>query len=283
MDDTGKRSGSHRTHKRLLSDVFRTSVTVIGAGGTGSHMVHGLAMLDSGLRGIGHPGLFVTLWDQDAVEEHNVGRQRFAWNDIGRNKAHALIEQVNTAYCLDWKAMPTRMEPFKQKSIGNIAITCVDTGKFRNDFQKVFKTLTAKASLRELQEEHEGMNAAHYWMDIGNGKDFGQIILGGEGLPTCVDLFGKYPKDEKGTPTCSMADSLKHQDLFINQLVSAHALNLLWSMFRKGVVKRPQVYVNINQDRYAVRATKMKSHEAISTGQKAHLHAQGKHRPRNVR
>lgn len=220
-------------------------------------------MLHCALVQLDHRGLIVKVYDQDVVEPHNVGRSRFAWGDAGMNKAQALIAEVNRAYNLVWVAAPGPYVPDMNTchKMSNIVITCVDTGELRNAVQKVFKAGSAKQSLRAIQAEHEGLLDTHYWLDLGNEKDFGQVVLGGEGLPTCVDVFGKYPKDKKGAPTCSMATSLKHQDLFINQYVATVALDMLWNLFRRGTLKRPQVYVNINQDRYAVRATKLKSHE----------------------
>lgn len=248
-------------------------------------MLHGLAMMHSALLQLGHPGLIVRVFDMDVVQQHNVGRQRYAWPDVGLNKAQALVAEVNRAYQLDWHGSGSAFDindPLSKKP-GNIVITCVDSGRFRWEFNKLFKKIAITETVRAIQDEHEGLMNAHYWLDTGNSKDFGQVVLGGNGLPTCVDLQPKeYRKrDPKDQPTCSMADSLKHQDLFINQYVATVALDMLWNLFRRGCVKRPQVYININQDRYAVRATKIKSHEDHSDRQKTHLHAQGEHRSGN--
>lgn len=51
---------------------------LIGAGGTGSHLVGALMALDHALRALGHPGgLQVTVYDPDRVSSANLGRQAF--------------------------------------------------------------------------------------------------------------------------------------------------------------------------------------------------------------
>ena len=58
--------------------------SVIGAGGTGSQMLMGLAQLHTAMIALGHPGgLDVTVIDSDQVSEANVGRQMFYPSDVG--------------------------------------------------------------------------------------------------------------------------------------------------------------------------------------------------------
>ena len=65
----------HYTDSYLMSPQHPVTVNLIGAGGTGSQVLTCLARLDTALRGLGHPGLFVTLYDPDTVTEANIGRQ----------------------------------------------------------------------------------------------------------------------------------------------------------------------------------------------------------------
>ena len=67
----------HYTDSYLMSPQHPVTVNLIGAGGTGSQVLTCLARLDTALRGLGHPGLFVTLYDPDTVTEANIGRQLF--------------------------------------------------------------------------------------------------------------------------------------------------------------------------------------------------------------
>lgn len=63
----------------------KSSVLCIGAGGLISHIAPTLVR-----KGIGR----ITLLDDDVVEASNLNRQRFYIEDIGRNKALALVENL---------------------------------------------------------------------------------------------------------------------------------------------------------------------------------------------
>ncbi|MBO8471748.1 MAG: ThiF family adenylyltransferase, partial [Bacteroidetes bacterium] len=77
----------HYIDNYLINPQHPVTVNVIGAGGTGSQVLTCLARFDTALRGLGHPGLFVTVYDPDTVTEANIGRQLFSPSDIGLNKA----------------------------------------------------------------------------------------------------------------------------------------------------------------------------------------------------
>ena len=55
----------HYTDSYLLVPQHPVTVNLIGGGGTGSQVLTNLARLDVTLRALGHPGLFVTLYDPD--------------------------------------------------------------------------------------------------------------------------------------------------------------------------------------------------------------------------
>lgn len=65
----------HYTDSYLMNPQHPATVNIIGAGGTGSQVLTCMARLDVTLRALGHPGLFVTLYDPDIVTEANIGRQ----------------------------------------------------------------------------------------------------------------------------------------------------------------------------------------------------------------
>ena len=80
------------------------TVNIIGAGGTGSQVLTGMARLDVTLRALGHPGLFVTVYDPDIVTDANIGRQLFGPSDLGLNKSQCLVTRINNFFGNDWKA-----------------------------------------------------------------------------------------------------------------------------------------------------------------------------------
>ena len=63
----------HYTDGYLLNPQHPITISLIGAGGTGSQVLTCLARLDVTLRNLGHPGLFITLYDPDDVSEANIG------------------------------------------------------------------------------------------------------------------------------------------------------------------------------------------------------------------
>ena len=77
----------HYTDQYLLNPYHPVTVFVIGAGGTGSQVVTGLARMGMALQALGHPGLHVTVFDPDTVTEANIGRQLFSEAETGLNKA----------------------------------------------------------------------------------------------------------------------------------------------------------------------------------------------------
>ena len=93
----------HYIDNYLVNPQHPVTVNLIGAGGTGSQVLTCLARLDTALRGLGHPGLFVTLYDPDIVTEANIGRQLFGPSDLGQNKAQCLVSRINNFFGNDWK------------------------------------------------------------------------------------------------------------------------------------------------------------------------------------
>ena len=59
----------HIVDNYLLNPTNPVTVNLIGAGGTGSHMITELAILNHALTALGHAGLQVNLFDDDIVSE----------------------------------------------------------------------------------------------------------------------------------------------------------------------------------------------------------------------
>jgi PRTRC genetic system ThiF family protein len=230
----------HNINPRLLRG--RVKVLLVGAGGTGSQMLSGLARLHTALVALGHPGgLDVTCCDDDVVTTANVGRQLFSPSDVGIHKAVVLIHRLNMYYGFQWQAHTVRVSEMKDKAF-DIVIGCVDTKKARRDIHEFCQT--AKAA---------------YWLDMGNLQHDGQVILGEPllkhqkpnpmRLPTVMDLFpvlldASIPESDD-VPSCSLAEALEKQDLFINQTVSTFGLQLLWGLFRYAGVDNHCYFVNL--------------------------------------
>lgn len=245
---------THRIPEPLLER--RVNVALVGAGGTGSQVLTGLARLDAALRALDHPGgLAVTVYDPDVVTRSNVGRQLFSPADIGCPKAHVLVHRLNCWYGLDWEAVSAVFD--KQSSPRpDIVISCVDTAAARRSVLDMITTFSVP----------------YYWLDCGNRQHDGQVILGEINafvydreahaystkskkplklparLPHVIDLYPEIANkklQEDNAPSCSMAESLEKQDLFVNDHVSRWALHLLWTLFRSGRIEHHGYLINL--------------------------------------
>lgn len=228
-------------------------VALIGVGGTGSQLVTGLARLHIAMRSLGHPyGLEVCAWDGDNVSAANIGRQLFSPGDIGRNKAVVLINRVNAYFGLHWAARPETFDLRSHDRTPNVVITCVDTAAARRSISE--RTL-------EIVKRKGG---APLWLDCGNSQRSGQVMLGAfggnaeglggnaEGFPMMRQLLpeifdASIPEDDK--PSCSLAEALQSQDLFINQAVATQALHLLWTLIRQGETSICGYWINLEEGR----------------------------------
>jgi PRTRC genetic system ThiF family protein len=235
----------HQTHPALLSE--RVRVELAGAGGSGSQMLSGLARLDAAIRALGHQGLDVTVYDPDEVSEANLGRQLFAPADVGRNKAAVLVTRVNAWFGTRWTAVPGKHE-FSGEGDAGIVVSCVDTARARTAIGR-----------------HASNQRAIYWLDLGNRAADGQVVLGippwdaahrayPMRLPTVVELFPELLSagkvlDKDDAPSCSLAQALERQHLFVNQAVVTVALQLLWQIFRFGRTSWHGAFVNLETGR----------------------------------
>jgi PRTRC genetic system ThiF family protein len=210
-------------------------IDLVGCGGNGCQMLTGLARMHVALRALGHPGLKVGVFDNDIVSEANVGRQLFSLSDVGRYKADVLVHRVNCYYGLEWESFARRWD---SRGSTDILIGCVDSVAARRQL--------AKADY-------------WYWLDLGNRDRTGQVILGQRPpekkepwdelrLQNFFDLYpellsGRLKEDD--APSCSLAEALERQDLFINQAVSTFALNLLWRFIREGRTAIQGAFINL--------------------------------------
>jgi PRTRC genetic system ThiF family protein len=250
----------HYTAPYLLNPQHPVTVQVIGAGGNGSQVLSQLARIDQALKKLGHTGLHVTCFDDDIVTDANLGRQLFSPADLGMNKAVVLVTRLNMFFGTSWKAEPRKFDkkvPAKDRK-ANITITCVDSVKSR---LTIVPLLEPKKGLiqRSLQPFEQG----YYWMDLGNSQSAGQFVIG-----TCQkikqpkrsetfrpvaelrNIFDKFPsfrtqKTKATGPSCSLAEALKKQDLFINSFLVQTAMATLWKMFREGRIRHHGAFVNL--------------------------------------
>jgi len=241
----------HRTSSYLLNPEHLVTVTLIGCGGTGSQVLTCLARLNEALIGIGHPGLHVTVYDGDIVDETNVGRQLYSPADIGQNKALISVSRINRYFGYNWTAVP---EAITKGLKGNIIITCIDSAPGRVEIFEDISPYKEVKKQKNLATEYKH----YYWLDFGNDLKTGQVVLGNieesllpprfNTLPTLIDRFPQLKKmrAKKSEPSCSVAQALGKQDLFINSTLAQLGMNLIWKLFREGGVKYGGLYLNLD-------------------------------------
>lgn len=248
----------HFVPQYFLNPLHRITVSLIGAGGNGSQMLSALARIDTAVRSLGQKGLHVTVYDPDTVEAPNAGRQLFSLAEIGLNKADCLVTRFNRSYGLDWTSVPEKYVPAPD-NLGNIIVTCVDNIGTRIDVGKAFRKADRPSGVP--QPEHY----AYYWLDLGNARRTGQAVLGSnriaqpetgrrtaEYLPLATEVFDfRKIKEEDSGPSCSMAEALTRQDLFINSVLVSHAASLLWSLLNDVAIENRGFWLNLETCRVA--------------------------------
>jgi PRTRC genetic system ThiF family protein len=252
----------HFTDQYLLNPQHEISVVLIGAGGTGSQALTCLGRINAALNGLGHPGLFVRAYDPDIVTPANRGRQLFTENDTGLNKAACLVTRINRFFGTDWEAVSEEYDG----QAANIVISCTDNIASRLYVDKVFHNKPDK-----YVHPYEKFI---YWLDFGNSRTTGQAILGSLDIKQPVsekyrtvgrlliatELFDYTQIDEKASgPSCSLAEALQKQDLFINSTLAQLGCGLLWKLFRECMIENQGVFLNL--ETMKVNPLKIKNHE----------------------
>jgi len=218
------------------------NVLLVGCGGNGAQVLMGLASMDTALRAISSRSLHVTVVDDDVVTEANLGRQPFYRCDLGNSKARTLVERVNLAHGLGWTAVHGRAPGAIGTDRIDLLITCVDTAAARRALGGEMK---------------DGRGAPIYWLDLGNRATDGQYLIGcpepswsrGEGrLPTVLEYFPELTDEnvlEDDAPSCSVAEALERQSLFVNRVIASHALQLLFDLLARGSIGHAGAFINL--------------------------------------
>lgn len=237
----------HYINPRLASQ-DAVEVVVVGAGGTGSQVVTALAQMQHALVALGHAGLNVLVVDDDIVSEANIGRQWFFPGDVGQYKASVLVQRVNLTMGTNWQSEPSKLTA-SCRLRAPLVIGCVDTRVARFNIMRAME---------------EGRGGRGYYLDFGNRQYTGQVVLGEvtnarrrtnphDKLPHVGELFPEVMDpdvvDPDEGPSCSLAEALRKQSLFINRTLVAHGMAMLWELFHVGRLEHHGVFVNLKSGR----------------------------------
>ncbi|NVM66862.1 PRTRC genetic system ThiF family protein [Mucilaginibacter sp. SG538B] len=266
----------HMVDNELLQPRNRVTVNLIGAGGTGSHVLTALARLHYMLNELGHPGIAVTVIDSDVIERKNRLRMLFTDADVGFPKSVVLVNRVNRFFGTNWKAVTERYDEDFVKSnlemaMATITISCVDSVASRFCVAAILKEIHQKAGYSR--------NVPKYWLDYGNSRHSGQVILATVGeigqpkskkfetvgsLPMVTDefpgLLAEAEEKDKGY-NCSASVALLEQDLFINTPLAYIGVEILKKMFCEGMLFDRGFFMNLKD--YRTQPLKVSRKEGI--------------------
>ncbi len=110
----------------------------------------------------------IVLVDYDRVEHHNLLRQNFYPQDVGRYKSEALAERLSKSYgrTVGYVVKPFQREPNNsypgiRKYPETLMIGCVDNARARREMEECLQ------------------RTPYAWLiDAGNGKNWGQVLVG---------------------------------------------------------------------------------------------------------
>jgi hypothetical protein len=128
---------------------FRTPITIIGAGATGSWIALSLAKL--GIEDI-------TVWDFDKVEAHNIPNQAYGIHDVDKPKVKALYELIQYETKTEINIKPQK---YTNQRLSGIVIMQVDSMSER---KRIWETsIKMKPSVKLLIETRLGMDCGRVY------------------------------------------------------------------------------------------------------------------------
>jgi len=189
---------------RLVRYEREAAIVLVGCGGTGGFLAEAICRLLIGT------DAQLYLVDPDRVEPHNVARQAFDRMDVGRFKAEVLAERLSRHFGREvgYSLLPYDPE-FHTAVLGesrsrlSLIVGCVDNAAAR-------RFIAASLDRRAVGYGYPPSGRAVWWLDCGNGRNSGQVLLGNVTQPD--GLRGAFLS---GTTLCRAlpAPSLQRPDL----------------------------------------------------------------------
>ncbi len=162
---------------------YNCNVTVVGCGGTGGFVAESLCRILP-------ERAVLLLIDPDRVEQRNLLRQNFYITDLGMYKSEALAARLAAKFNrpVAYSTLPVSMV----KGTHNIIIGCVDNGLARADIAEI------AAPRGYLTHTH----LSGWWVDAGNGENYGQILIGNASTVQLCPSFGAIKRGTVYRDTC---------------------------------------------------------------------------------
>lgn len=238
----------------------------VGAGGTGSFAALAIARFMYELKELGKAAELLIV-DPDVVENGNIPRSNFCAAEVGRHKAQTLAKRIALASGLEchYANEPFDAELHLKRSGSDyrsltILIGCVDNHLARLEMHR---------AVEQLQGYRSDEAPSIWWIDGGNGKYSGQVLLGSttkrlkpenhfvgssicRSLPAPSLVHPELLTDQEKTTrqtvdplSCPERIRLGHQSLNVNQRVAVEIGEMLTSMFLTRNLKRFATYFDL--------------------------------------
>ena len=229
-------------------------INVVGCGGTGGFVAEGLCRLFQGREAT------IVLVDHDRVEPHNLLRQNFYPDDVGKFKSQALADRLARAYR---RPVGYSVYPFREYEDqphghgypglpaygGSLIIGCADNA-------------AARRAMAECLPGHP----ARWLIDAGNDTDWGQVLVGNvaervvlEESPFAGETCYLAPAPTLQRPDlltavstrppdvdCAAALDLTDQDPTVNQMMASLVLQVVRRMVA-GTCPFMGLYLDMDQ------------------------------------
>ncbi|MCC6826399.1 MAG: ThiF family adenylyltransferase [Acidobacteria bacterium] len=242
----------------------RLQVIQVGAGGTGSFAALAIARFMYELKEAGKVSELLIV-DPDRVESGNIPRSNFCAAEIGSFKAQTLAKRITLAWGLECRYANEAFDAeshLKQSSdyrTLTVIVGCVDNHLARQEMHRGV-------------EKHQGYrsdDAANiWWIDGGNGKFSGQVLIGSNAKPLKAaklfvgssicrslpapslvhpELLTDLEKETRplGPISCPDRIRLGEQSLNVNQRVAVEIAEMLTAMFLTRNLRRFATYFDL--------------------------------------
>jgi PRTRC genetic system ThiF family protein len=235
----------------------RMLLALVGTGGTGSFLARHVARLAWILQTQHEKDVTVAFIDHDIVERANVLRQDFCEAEIGLHKAQTLALRYSAAFGIQIRAITNPFHPDMIKNLRSywnslaIVVGAVDNAAARQQLSLVLQDNTQEVP-------------STWWVDCGNGLDYGQVLIGthnnGESLADAFKVPGfcrKLPSPALQHPellvplpeelsdhqlSCEQLLAANVQSAMINQQVAAYAAEVLYELLIVQKLRRFATY-----------------------------------------
>ncbi len=240
-------------------------VIQVGAGGTGSFAALAIARLMYELKESGK-SVELLIVDPDRVESGNIPRSNFCAAEIGSFKAQTLAKRITLAWGLAcYYANESFNAEIHLKQLSSdyrsltVIVGCVDNHLARREMH---------IAIEKYQGYRSDEAASIWWIDGGNGKYSGQVLIGSntnhlkpaklfvgssicKSLPTPSlvhpELLTDQEKQTRPLAKVSCPDRIRlgEQSLNVNQRVAVEIGEMLTAMFLTRNLKRFATYFDL--------------------------------------